>query len=450
MKITNRLMRVIVSACLACTLIFSGCDDHANEIEQEEDIDSIRKLFAFELDHPAIWNQSEFKTNVNKIDIAGERESYNFLINTYSPRQTQFIGQTEKGSIRRDFTKGITPPFYTTDIYSFQTTDRTPVYLSVGGLDLDSTYTSRADLDQIALPYTVTQSPDINLSNYKAHFTNVNRANTAGESLVDGDRNFYLAGNAYDATNLTHPFIVTLTSRWYFFTNTWTGNISTLTFLDSPGNEIVNMQYVPFDGFYILTINNSTSEMAISYYKEVDLNKNYRHDSGDSYQKLWSTQIGDMSVDKTLANFAIAEDKLFVAGMATTSAGDQAGKLISMNRKTGTILLQTILDYSDDNDAFYGVAKSGKNVFAYGYSHQTKSASDVVGSRGWAVKFTLEGKPIGNYVYAERNTIIEFTAGSGGFEQSNYDERGSFAIGGSQKIGLDFTAFATEFTHSYK
>lgn len=445
----NRLVSSLTSTALVCVLVLSGCDNDENEMEPEPDINPIRKVFALELDHPAVWNESDFKTLVNKIEIAGEGESYNFLVTTYASRQTQFIGQTEPFSIRKDFARGMTPQFLATDIHSFTTDTDDPVYLSVGGTDVDDTYASRTDLDNIALPFTFTQAPEIDMSDYKAHFASFDRANTLGEDFLNGDRNFYIAGNTYDEANVAHAFIATLTSRWHVFSNTWTGNISTLAFLDDLGGEVLRIKYEPFDGIYILALDNTTDEMMISRYKDVDVNNNYRHDPDDSYEKVWSTRIEDLNVDKYLADFTMTEDKLFFAGSAIGPGGDEAGKLVSLDRENGSLLSLKLFDYSDDDDAFYGVTKSGQNIFAYGYSHQVKSGTDVVRSQGWAVRFSFDEEPLENYGYAEENAVIEFTAGVGGYEQSNWNERGSFAIGGSRKNVTGFTAFATEFLHSY-
>ena len=454
MESSERLVvRLLTSAALVCGIVLSGCDTdeiEPDEIETEEPrIDPIRKVFAVELDHPAVWNESDFKTLVNKIEIAGGGESYNFLVTTYASRETQFIGQTERLSIRKDFAKGMTPQFLVTDIHSFTTTTRDPVYLSVGGKDVDDSYSSRADLDEIALPFTFTQASGIDLSNYKAHFASFDRANILGEDFLNGDRNFYIAGNAYDAAKVAHPFIATLTSRWHIFTDTWTGNISTFAFLDDLGGEVLKIKHDHFNGIYILTLDNTTNEIVISRYSDVDVNNNHRHDPEDSYKKVWSTRIKDFNVDKFLANFTITEGKLFLAGSAIVPDGDEAGKLVSLDKETGALLSQTLFNYSDDNDAFYGVTQSGQNIFGYGYSHQMKSGTDVVSSRGWAVKFSFDEEPLQNYVYTEENAIIEFTAGVGGYEQNNFNKRGSFAIGGSRKTVTGFTAFATEFVHSY-
>src|SRR5688500_9917815 len=107
MELFDRSVRLLMSAALVYGIVLSSCDNDEKKEISEPKIDPVREVFAVELDHPAVWNESDFKTLVNKIEIAGERESYNFLISTYSSRQTQFIGQTEHLSIRRDFAKGM-------------------------------------------------------------------------------------------------------------------------------------------------------------------------------------------------------------------------------------------------------------------------------------------------------------------------------------------------------
>lgn len=427
-----------------------ACDDEGKGTIEPEEEDPVRQIFTNTLDHPAVWYESSSKTVVNKIEVAAENEVYHFFVTAFEPKLTQLVAQTENGAIREDFTKVVTPDFFVTDINTFFSPGNDPVYFTAGGLDTENVYASESDLDQVALPVPFTFASGISLSNYRASFASLAIVSNY-DDFFNSEKRFYAAGNACDDVQKVRPFIASIITKWNIYSEPTQAQINTLTFFDDlTGIQLVKIYYLWSGGIYVLGFDASTQEVVVALYKIIDVNNNDRHDPEDSFEKVWLTRIKDMKVDKSLLTLAVLDDKIFIAGTVSTEKNGEAGKLISLDTSTGAKDFDGEFDYSDDDDGFLGVAASGQNIFAYGYSNRITTGNEVTTSKGWALKLNVEGKALSNYAYAEENAIIEFTAGSGGYDQSNWNERGNFAIGGSRKTSAGFAAFATEFYHNYK
>jgi hypothetical protein len=447
-------MRIFVKCCVVVLMIgcmlLTGCGP-AEDVDFPEPgkPDPLRELFSNELANPAVYKELPVKTELTKIQIGGDRESYDFFVSWTNDRQSQMVAQTETDAIRIDFATIVNSQTVVTDMHSFETTSRDRAYISVGGIDDEGSYASKASLDRGSMSVPFDLATGVSFQGKRSFFTGVDRANSAGEELIGSERNFYLIGNSYDDAGNPKPFIASVITRWNF--STVDAEINTVFYpADLPGIEFIKFDYKPYDGVYIMGYDVTTSEIVMMYFKEIDVKENERHEKEDSYQKTWSVRLTGLKVDRELVNFAMFKEQIFVAGEAQTKAGDLAGKLIALDKTNGSIKLDSLYNYTDMDDGFVGVTASGQNIFAYGYSHRESSGSDVTKSNGWALQFSKIMQAMYHVVYLENNAVIRFTAAVGGYEQSDFNEHGTLAIGGSRKTSTGYAAFATEFRHRYK
>lgn len=429
-------------------LCLAGCQNSETPRDPDLPQPSVRDLMIYKIENPASWLESTDRTIVNEIGFAYGEEFYFFYLTTLGQKQTQVIGRTEYGSIRRDFTTGGSPSLHINDMITLVTPLGHPAYINVGGVDQENTYASNNDLDRFSLSSTpaVDVSSSVDFRDYRTQFSSICRAHFLGEPLIDGD-NFFIAGNAYDDSNTLHPFVVTYNNTR--ITNPY-DSITTVTFFDDQIDiEFLKIIYNPDKGLYVFGYDLNAQEIVVTLYEDVDSDGDHVHEKKDSFKKVWETRL-TLMIDRQLFNVGGFSDRFFIAGTVQTDKDDTAGKIITLDALNGDIEQDTVLDLSDDNDGFYGITNSGANLFAYGYANKVLSGNTSVTSKGWALKLSASGKPMTNHIYEAEDAVIEFTTASGGYEQRSFNEYGYLAIGGSKKTSAGFIAFATQLYHNYK
>jgi len=424
-----------------------GCSDSQEPEGPPEPVEPpVRELPTSIIENPAVWGESSDKIIVSQINGVGDDESYFFYLTSLGQKRSQIFGQTESESIRRDYTRDDNEvSVYVNDMMPYMDMMNNPVRLYVGGTDDEGIYASTGDLDRFGLsPFKISLAAYISFQDYKTQFTSISRANFLGEPLTDGD-NYLIAGNGY-RNGTAHPFVVTYNNRRYYQLY---DSITTVTFFDQVGTEFLNIAYTLNEGMYVFGYDNNTNEIVAALYADVDVDKDNVHEREDSFKKVWERRLA-MTIDKELFNVAKYDDALYIAGTVKTDNGDTAGKIISLNTSNGNILQDSVFDISDKDDGFYGIVRSGKNLFAFGYSDKVLSGNNPISSKGWALMLSDQGKPMRNHIYAVDGAVIEFTTACEGHEQNSFREEGYLAIGGYRKTGGQYAAVATQFYYRYK
>ena len=426
-----------------------GCSDPVPNVLPEPEPPPVRDLPISTIQNPAVWMESSDKVVVNKLQPWGDDERYYFLLTTLGQKRTQVIGQTENRSIRRDYILSGAPSMYVNDMITYSYW-HDPTQVFVGGTDHEDVYASTGDLDEFGLsPAKLSVASYIDFQGYKTQFTSICMANTLSVPLGADGEDFLIAGNGY-ADGTAHPFIATYNFRRYYQVY---DSMTTATFFDAPGREFLRISYDFDDGLFVFAYDNFTNEVVVTRYQDVDVNGNHAHEKKDSFKPLWEKRLS-LTIDKALFNVAEFDDTynhtLYIAGTVKTGQGDTAGKIISLDAPTGKVLQDTVFDFSDKNDGFYGIAKSGENFFAYGYTEQVLSGSEPLSSKGWALKLSDQGKPLRNHIYEIDHAVIELTATVGGYEQNSWTNEGYVAVAGYRKVNGQYAAFATQFYHRYK